>query len=74
MPATSTNERVQKYRDTLRASGLRLVQLWVPDTRKAGFDEECRRQSRRIAQAERKDAKLDTFMDKALSDVDGWTE
>lgn len=42
---TSTSQRVQKHRAALRASGLRPVQIWVPDTRRAGFAEECRRQS-----------------------------
>jgi len=42
---TSTSERVQRHRAALRASGLRPVQIWVPDTRRAGFAEECRRQS-----------------------------
>ena len=42
---TSTSERVQKHRAALRKSGLRPVQIWVPDTRRAGFAEECRRQS-----------------------------
>ena len=39
------SSRVQKHRDRLRASGLRPVQIWVPDTRRPGFAEECRRQS-----------------------------
>ncbi len=38
-------ERVKRYRDGLRAAGLRPVQIWVPDTRRPGFAEECRRQS-----------------------------
>lgn len=42
---TSTSARVQKHRAALRESGLRPVQIWVPDTRRAGFAEECRRQS-----------------------------
>jgi len=41
----STSARVQKHRAALRESGLRPVQIWVPDTRRAGFAEECRRQS-----------------------------
>lgn len=45
---TSTSERVQKHRAALRASGLRPVQIWVPDTRRAGFAEECRRQSQSL--------------------------
>ena len=42
---TSTSARVQKHRAALRESGLRPVQIWVPDTRRPGFAEECRRQS-----------------------------
>jgi len=42
---SDTSERVQKHRMALRAAGLRPVQIWVPDTRRAGFAEECRRQS-----------------------------
>jgi hypothetical protein len=38
-------ERVGKRRAALRAAGLRPVQIWVPDTRREGFAEECRRQS-----------------------------
>lgn len=45
---TSTSARVQKHRAALRASGLRPVQIWVPDTRRAGFAEECRRQSQSL--------------------------
>lgn len=37
--------RVQKYRDSLRASGLRSIQLWVPDTRRKGFAAMCKAQS-----------------------------
>ena len=43
--STSTSVRVQKHRAALRESGLRPVQIWVPDTRRPGFAEECRRQS-----------------------------
>ncbi|NMM38350.1 MAG: antitoxin MazE family protein [Glaciimonas sp.] len=42
---TNGAERVQKHRAGLRAAGLRPVQIWVPDTRRSGFAEECRRQS-----------------------------
>ncbi len=41
----ATNLRVQKYREQLRAAGLRPIQIWVPDTRQKSFAEECRRQS-----------------------------
>jgi hypothetical protein len=40
----SVVQRFQKHRAALRAAGLRPVQIWVPDTRRAGFAAECRRQ------------------------------
>lgn len=40
------NERMRGYRVRQRAAGLRLIQLWVPDTRSENFVAECRRQSR----------------------------
>ncbi|WP_445493531.1 antitoxin MazE family protein [Photorhabdus sp. SF281] len=39
------SDRVKKHRQQLRKSGLRPVQIWVPDTRLPHFKEECRRQS-----------------------------
>lgn len=33
----------------MRASGLRLIEIWVPDTRAPGFAEEARRQSLLVA-------------------------
>ena len=68
------NSRVQKHRDALRMTGLRLVQIWVPDTRRQGFAEECRRQCRLAAQADAADEAMQRFMDEALADMDGWTE
>lgn len=69
---TPVSERVQKRRDALRAAGLRPVQIWVPDTRRPGFVNECRRQAALVAQADRSEAGLDDFMDAALSDMDDW--
>ena len=74
MGTAHLNARVQKHRDALRMAGLRPVQIWVPDTRRPGFAEECRRQSRLAAQADSTDMDMQQFMDEALADVDGWTE
>ena len=71
---TPVKVRVQKHRDTLRRAGLRPVQIWVPDTRRPDFAEECRRQSRLAAQADMADTDLLHFMDAVLADVDGWTD
>jgi len=68
------NSRVQKHREALRMAGLRPVQIWVPDTRRPGFEQECRRQSLLASQADKADTDLQQFMDEALADVDGWTE
>lgn len=70
---TPVSDRVQKHRDALRAAGLRPVQIWVPDTRRPGFADECRRQAAVIASAERLDADLSEFMEAAAADLDEWT-
>lgn len=67
--ATSVRQRVQRRRDTLRAAGLRPVQIWVPDTRRPGFAEECRRQSGIVAAADAADRDLHSFMDAAWADL-----
>ena len=69
---TPVSERVQKRRDALRAAGLRPVQIWVPDTRRQGFAEECRRQTALVAQADQLDTELSNFMDAAIVDLDEW--
>ena len=67
---TSTSERVQKHRAALRASGLRPVQIWVPDTRRAGFAEECRRQSL-LLQDDSQERDTADWLD-AVADREGW--
>lgn len=68
---TPVNRRVGKHRDARRAAGLRSVQIWVADTRRPGFGEECRRQSRIVAMADAADRDLGAFMDAVLADEDG---
>ncbi|MEO1751828.1 antitoxin MazE family protein [Thiofaba sp. EF100] len=60
--AIPVNERVQKRRQILRQAGLRPIQIWVPDTRRPGFAEECLRQSRML------------HGDSNESDILGWIE
>lgn len=69
----STNARVKKRRDALRAAGLRPVQIWVPDTRRPGFAAECARQSALMANADRNDPELMADLDAALEDIEEWT-
>ena len=46
MKPMKVSERMRGYRSRKQAAGLRLIQLWVPDTRSPRFAAECRRQSR----------------------------
>jgi hypothetical protein len=63
-------ERVQKNRASLRASGLRPVQIWVPDTRRPDFAAECRRQSELVSKS---DEEIESLTNAALLDLGGWT-
>ena len=74
MATTETGaQRVQRRRDKLRAAGLPPVQIWVPDTRAAGFAEECARQARLIRDSETPEsgAEDEAWLD--TSDTTGWT-
>jgi hypothetical protein len=62
--------RVQRHRANLRAAGLRPVQIWVPDTRRPGFAEECRRQSRLLRESSDEAGTL-TWLE-AVADTRGW--
>lgn len=67
--AIPVSKRVEKRREALKAAGLRPVQIWVPDTRRPGFAEECRRQSLLVATSDAEDRTLESFLDAALSDL-----
>ena len=62
--------RVQKHRTALRESGLRLVQIWVPDRRRSDLAAECRRQSLCL----RNDAQEQKIIDElgGFADTEGW--
>jgi hypothetical protein len=64
------HENVRRYRERVRAKGLRQIQLWVPDTRSPQFAAECRRQSLLVAD----DPAEQTIMDEleSLHDFEGW--
>jgi hypothetical protein len=69
--AETTQKRVQKRRDALRAAGMRPVQIWVPDTRQPGFAEECRRQCLMVRNDPQEGEILD-WLEK-VADTEGWT-
>ena len=62
-------KRVRKRRAILRAAGLRPIQIWAPDTRRPGFAEEARRQSRLAAASDLADQDLLEFLDAGVADM-----
>jgi hypothetical protein len=48
---SNVSRRVQKHRQSLRAAGLRPIQIWVPDVRSKSFALQARRQSLAIARS-----------------------
>jgi hypothetical protein len=42
--AGSSTKRVQKYRDKMKAAGLKRVTIWVPDVKAPGFAEQLARE------------------------------
>lgn len=48
---SSSRGKVARHRETLRAKGLRPIQIWVPDPRNPAFRAEAERQSRLVAAA-----------------------
>jgi hypothetical protein len=67
---TRVSDRVQKHRAGLRACGLRPVQIWVPDTGRPGFAEECSRQSRLLRSDPHELETLEWLS--AAADTDEW--
>jgi hypothetical protein len=63
-------QRVRKHRIALRAAGLRPVQIWVPDTRRAGFAAECRRQCLVLRKGRGEKSTLKWLA--VVADTEGW--
>lgn len=68
--ASSTASRVQKHRTNLRKKGLKLIQIWVPDTHAQGFTQECSRQAL-LAKNSDEAQDINDFISKA-ADLRGW--
>ncbi|MBU2379464.1 MAG: antitoxin MazE family protein [Alphaproteobacteria bacterium] len=64
-------KRVADHRARMREQGLRPLQIWVPDSRRPGFAEECRR----WAAARRDDPHEQQILDEleVLADAEDWT-
>lgn len=68
--STSSASRVQKHRKNLRAKGLKLIQIWVPNTHSRGFKEECKRQAL-LAKDSEQEQKINDFIANA-ADLRDW--
>ena len=66
----AARDRVRKHREMLRARGLRPIQMWVPDTRRPGFQEEIDRQCQAINNSVGEEEALE-FIESAM-DYSGW--
>lgn len=69
-PKIAARDRVRKHRESLRAQGLRPIQIWIPDTRKPGFAEEARRQCLAVRNDPHEKETLD-WIESAM-DYSGW--
>jgi len=66
----TTSQRVAKHRAGLRASGLRPVQIWLPDTRHPDFVAACRRQSLSLL-SDTQELETQEWLAK-IADTTGW--
>lgn len=69
--ALSTSEKTTKYREKLRAQGLRPIQILVPDTRSKTLAEEVRRQSLRVSRKD--ESELMDELDTTAAQTEDWT-
>ncbi len=68
--ALAATQKMKNYRTKLRDLGLRPVQIWVHDTHRDDFSDECRRQSLLIKGDSCEKEILDWIED--ASDLSGW--
>ena len=68
--SSAITERVRKHRESLRAAGLRPVQLWLPDTALESFRQKCERESLSLTN-DPHEAEVLAWIAEA-ADTDGW--
>ena len=71
MGATMHETRFQKHRDALHITGLRPVQIQVPDMHSPDSAKECHRQCLLAAQADSADKGIQQLMDENPAGVSG---
>ena len=68
--ALNSAQKMKEYRNRLRASGLRPIQLWVPDVRSQKIIDEIRKQSLRVS-SDSQDSRIMDFVESVM-DQEGW--
>jgi hypothetical protein len=66
----TSRERVARHRKKMTEAGMRPIQIWVPDTRKSTFADECVRQSMMLAGDDQEREVLAFIED--VADTEGW--
>ncbi|MGB7918910.1 MAG: antitoxin MazE family protein [Desulfobacterales bacterium] len=66
----NSTQKMRQYRERLKASGLRPIQLWVPDVRSQKIIDEVRRQSVRVS-SDSKEPGIMKFVESVM-DNEGW--
>lgn len=65
-----STSHTRQYRAQLRTVGLRPIQIWIPDTHRPGFAEECQRQSLSLL-GDPQEREMADWLEKA-ADTEGW--
>jgi hypothetical protein len=63
-------QKMRQYRARLKASGLRPIQLWLPDIRSQKIIDEVRKQSIRVS-SDSQDSRITDFVESVM-DHEGW--
>ena len=66
----NSTQKMRQYRERLKASGLRPIQLWVPDVRSQKIIDEVRKQSVLVS-SDSKEPGIMKFVESVM-DHEGW--
>ena len=66
----NSTQKMRQYRERLKASGLRPIQLWVPDVRSQKIINEVRKQSVRVSSDSKETGNM-KFVESVM-DHEGW--
>ncbi|MBV8798855.1 MAG: antitoxin MazE family protein [Alphaproteobacteria bacterium] len=68
-PKKAEFDKFRRYRETRKARGLRLLRIWVPDTRSAAFRRKAKRQAALLRGAPEEEETL-AFIERHMDTTD----